>query len=199
MPGGVQSTIISVGAPLRNWIFRVAMSLAVAAAIAAVVRAPAPLWLRLALLATLLAVGLDQAFRRMPAFDPLGRIRWQLPASNGVRTLRPHLRRWAEPGDGGGARHPGGRRRARDLLRPRRECRAASADRAARARRGTRGRASWDDPRQADGRGGRRDRATGVGRDRCARAPGRDAVPDLPHAAWLQVARRVRGGARATG
>jgi peptidoglycan/xylan/chitin deacetylase (PgdA/CDA1 family) len=81
----VQSTIISVGAPLRNWIFRVAMSLAVAAVIAAVLSAPAPLWLRLALLGTLLAVGLDQAFRRVPAFDPLGRIRWQLPAANGVR------------------------------------------------------------------------------------------------------------------
>ena len=143
--------------------------------------------------------GLDQAFRRMPAFDPLGRIRWQLPASTRRQTLRHHLRRWSEPGDGGGARHPGGRGRAGDLLRARRQCRAASADRAARARRRTRRRASWDDPRQADGRGGRRDRATGVGRDRRARAPGRDTVQRLPHAARLQVVRRVRGGAHATG
>jgi peptidoglycan/xylan/chitin deacetylase (PgdA/CDA1 family) len=81
----VQSTIIDVGAPLRNWIFRAAMSLAVIAAVAAVLRAPAPLSLRLVFLAALLAAGGDQAFRRVPAFDPLGRIRWRLPASNGAR------------------------------------------------------------------------------------------------------------------
>jgi peptidoglycan/xylan/chitin deacetylase (PgdA/CDA1 family) len=81
----VQSTIIDVGAPLRNWIFRAAISLAVAAAVAAVLTAPAPLWLRLVLLAALLAAGCDQAFRRVPAFDPLGRIRWRLPASDGGR------------------------------------------------------------------------------------------------------------------
>jgi len=74
-----------VGAPLRNWIFRVALSLAVAAAVAAIVTAPASLWLRLALLAASLAAGLVLAFRLMPAFDPLGRIRWHLPASSGVR------------------------------------------------------------------------------------------------------------------
>ena len=74
-----------MGAPLRNWIFRAAVSLAVIAALAAVLTAPAPLWLRFVLLAVLLAGGLDQAFRRVPAFDPLGRIRWHLPASNGAR------------------------------------------------------------------------------------------------------------------
>jgi len=81
----VQSTIISVGAPLRNWIFRIVMSLAIAGLVAAVLGAPAPLWLRVALLAALIAVGFDQAFRRLPAFDPFGRIRWRLPSSRGVR------------------------------------------------------------------------------------------------------------------
>jgi len=80
----VQSTIIDVGAPLRNWIFRVVMTLAVLAAAWAVLAAPAPLWLRLVSLASLVAIGLDQAFRRVPAFDPLGRIRWHLPSSTGA-------------------------------------------------------------------------------------------------------------------
>ena len=77
--------IIRVGAPLRNWIFRLMMSLAVCGVVAAVLWAPAPLWLRLLVLAALVAAGLDQAFRRVPAFDPLGRIRWHLPSSNGAR------------------------------------------------------------------------------------------------------------------
>ena len=77
--------IISVGAPLRNWIFRFVMSLAVAGSVAAVLSVPAPLWLRLAVLAAMLAAGLDQAFRRVPAFDLLGRVRWHLPPSNGAR------------------------------------------------------------------------------------------------------------------
>ena len=61
------------------------MSLAAAAAVAAALTAPAPLWLRFVLLAVLLAAGIDQAFRRVPAFDPLGRVRWRLPASGGSR------------------------------------------------------------------------------------------------------------------
>jgi peptidoglycan/xylan/chitin deacetylase (PgdA/CDA1 family) len=81
----VQSTIIDVGAPLRNWIFRVAMTLAVVAVAGFVLAAPAPVSLRLVSLACLAAIGLDQAFRRVPAFDPLGRIRWHLPASIGAR------------------------------------------------------------------------------------------------------------------
>jgi peptidoglycan-N-acetylglucosamine deacetylase len=62
-----------------------AMSLAAVAAVSAVLSAPAPLWVRLALLAALLAVVVDQTFRRLPAFDPLGRIRWHLPASGGAK------------------------------------------------------------------------------------------------------------------
>jgi peptidoglycan/xylan/chitin deacetylase (PgdA/CDA1 family) len=57
------------------------MSLAAVAVVSAVLSAPAPLWVRLALLAALLAAAVDQTFRRLPAFDPLGRIRWHLPTS----------------------------------------------------------------------------------------------------------------------
>lgn len=68
-----------MGAPLRNWIFRLALTAAGVAAAAAALTAPLPLWLRLALVGLVAAVALDQAFRRLPAFDPLGRIRWHLP------------------------------------------------------------------------------------------------------------------------
>jgi peptidoglycan/xylan/chitin deacetylase (PgdA/CDA1 family) len=61
------------------------MSLAIVGSVAAVLSVPVPLWLRLVALAAVLAAGLDQAFRRVPAFDPLGRIRWHLPSSNGAR------------------------------------------------------------------------------------------------------------------
>ena len=77
--------INGVGAPLRNWIFRLVMSLAVGGVVAAVLWAAAPLWLRLVVAAAVIAAGLDEAFRRVPAFDPLGRIRWHLPSSNGAR------------------------------------------------------------------------------------------------------------------
>jgi peptidoglycan/xylan/chitin deacetylase (PgdA/CDA1 family) len=50
-----------------------------------VLSAPASLWLRLVLLAVAVAVGLDQAFRRVPAFDPLGRIRWRLPGARDTK------------------------------------------------------------------------------------------------------------------
>jgi peptidoglycan/xylan/chitin deacetylase (PgdA/CDA1 family) len=81
----VQSTIIGVGAPLRNWIFRAALSTLAIAIVAAVAWAPAPLLLRLLALAGALAIACDQAFRRHPAFDPFGRIRWRLPASGEKR------------------------------------------------------------------------------------------------------------------
>src|SRR5262249_26794485 len=74
-----------VGAPLRNWIFRVALTLAIGAVAASVLGAPGPVWLRIGVLAGLIAVGLDQAFRRVPAFDPFGRVRWHLPAASGVK------------------------------------------------------------------------------------------------------------------
>jgi peptidoglycan/xylan/chitin deacetylase (PgdA/CDA1 family) len=81
----VQSTIIGVGAPLRNWIFRAALLVAGVALVAAVASAPAPLWVKALLLVGAFAVACDQAFRRHPAFDPFGRIRWRLPASGEKR------------------------------------------------------------------------------------------------------------------
>lgn len=61
------------------------MTLAVCVAVTSLLIAPASIWLRFVLLASLLAAGFDQAFRRVPAFDPLGRIRWHLPATGGAR------------------------------------------------------------------------------------------------------------------
>ncbi len=74
-----------MGAPLRNWIFRAVLSSAAVGLAVAIVSAPAPLWVRLLLLAAAIAIAGDQAFRRHPAFDPLGRIRWRLPASGEKR------------------------------------------------------------------------------------------------------------------
>ena len=74
-----------MGAPLRNWIFRIALAAAGGAVGAAALNAPLPLWLRLALIALFAAVALDQAFRRVPAFDPLGRIRWHLPPAGDAK------------------------------------------------------------------------------------------------------------------
>jgi peptidoglycan/xylan/chitin deacetylase (PgdA/CDA1 family) len=61
------------------------MTLAVVGSVAGVLSVPVPVWLRLVVLAAVLAAGLNQAFRRVPAFDPLGRIRWHVPSSNGAR------------------------------------------------------------------------------------------------------------------
>ncbi len=61
------------------------MLLAAVTAIATVVAVPAPIWFRVLLLAVLVAVAFDQSFRRLPAFDPLGRIRWHLPSTGPMR------------------------------------------------------------------------------------------------------------------
>ena len=60
------------------------MTLAAAAILAAVWFSAAPLSLRLIAIALLIAAALDQTFRHLPAFDPLGRVRWRLP----LRSLR---------------------------------------------------------------------------------------------------------------
>jgi peptidoglycan/xylan/chitin deacetylase (PgdA/CDA1 family) len=74
-----------VGAPLRNWLFRLGLLIVVVAIAAAFRWAPAPVWLRMTALLLVVAIGVDQTFRRVPAFDPLGRIRWHLPAAAGTR------------------------------------------------------------------------------------------------------------------
>src|SRR5258708_39509820 len=86
--------IIGVGAPLRNWIFRLAISLALVGIVTIVLSVPVPLRLRLVVLGAVLVAGLDPAFRRLPAFDPLGPIRWDGPSSNCAR-------RWALAFGGG--------------------------------------------------------------------------------------------------
>jgi peptidoglycan-N-acetylglucosamine deacetylase len=68
-----------MGAPLLNWLFRAAVTLAALAGATALVFLPAPAWVRGVLLAAGLAAGLALAFRYLPAFDPLLRIRWRLP------------------------------------------------------------------------------------------------------------------------
>jgi peptidoglycan/xylan/chitin deacetylase (PgdA/CDA1 family) len=60
------------------------MTMAILGIVTGVLSAPVPLALRLVVLATVIAAGLDQAFRRVPAFDPLGRIRWHVPSSSGA-------------------------------------------------------------------------------------------------------------------
>jgi peptidoglycan/xylan/chitin deacetylase (PgdA/CDA1 family) len=61
------------------------MSAAGFAIVLAIVSTPLPFWARLALLVAIVAIALDQAFRRVPAFDPLGRIRWHLPSATGAK------------------------------------------------------------------------------------------------------------------
>jgi peptidoglycan/xylan/chitin deacetylase (PgdA/CDA1 family) len=73
-----------VGAPFRNWVFRLMLSLAIVASAAVLMSAALPLWLRLVLLAMMGAAGFNQAFWRLPAFDPLGRVRWRLPRTSGA-------------------------------------------------------------------------------------------------------------------
>jgi peptidoglycan-N-acetylglucosamine deacetylase len=67
-----------MGAPALNWFFRATMAVAALAVAFAVARLPIPLFGRAALLAVEMATGLALAFRYMPAFDPLGRVRWRL-------------------------------------------------------------------------------------------------------------------------
>lgn len=67
-----------MGAPLREWVLRTIVALALMAAGAMVAFVPAYPPLRVAAIAIGSALMLDQAFRRLPSFDPLARIRWRL-------------------------------------------------------------------------------------------------------------------------
>jgi peptidoglycan/xylan/chitin deacetylase (PgdA/CDA1 family) len=68
-----------MGAPVRSWLARLLVSAVAVAAVAAVLSAAFPLWMRLAALAAGLVGVFDQAYRRLPPFDPRGRVRWRLP------------------------------------------------------------------------------------------------------------------------
>ncbi len=74
-----------MGAPLLNWVFRGAIVVALVAGCAAIVSLPLGPAPRAALLALGTVAALVLAFRVLPAFDPLGRVRWRLPpAADGV-------------------------------------------------------------------------------------------------------------------
>jgi peptidoglycan/xylan/chitin deacetylase (PgdA/CDA1 family) len=62
---------------------RVVGVLAAIAGAIVVLLLPIPWWAVVAIYAVAAGIGLDQCFRRIPAFDPLGRVRWRLPAGRG--------------------------------------------------------------------------------------------------------------------
>ncbi len=67
-----------MGAPLKEWVLRTLVALAVVAALVAVSQWQVPVAVRLATIAVGGALVVDQAWRRIPLLDPLGRIRWRL-------------------------------------------------------------------------------------------------------------------------
>src|SRR5215831_12129558 len=71
----------TMGAPAREWFVRAVIACAAAAAIVVLLRQPWPMTLRLAGLVLLSLSALSIAFRIIPSFDPLGRVRWRLPHS----------------------------------------------------------------------------------------------------------------------
>jgi len=68
-----------MGAPVLTWIFRAVVALAVPGGAVAVLSLPVPAAARALVLAAGLVAVVAAAFRYVPAFDPLGRIRWRLP------------------------------------------------------------------------------------------------------------------------
>jgi len=74
-----------MGAPALNWIFRIVVAAGALSGTSVVLWLPILGVARAGLLATGLLAALGLAFRYLPAFDPLGRVRWRLePASDGV-------------------------------------------------------------------------------------------------------------------
>jgi peptidoglycan-N-acetylglucosamine deacetylase len=72
-----------MGAKARAWVNRGSLVLSVGVGIWLVLVLPIPAWARALILAAALVVGVAVAFRLIPAFDPLGRIRWHLPRRGG--------------------------------------------------------------------------------------------------------------------
>jgi peptidoglycan/xylan/chitin deacetylase (PgdA/CDA1 family) len=68
-----------MGAKARAWLNRGSLVLAVGIGLWIVLVLPIPTWAKASILALALVVGSAVAFRLIPAFDPLGRIRWRLP------------------------------------------------------------------------------------------------------------------------
>lgn len=76
-----------MGAKARIQIQRLFGAIAVIAAVLLVIFAPldVPWWTRVLVLVVGGAIGIDQAWRRIPAFDLFGRIRWRLPHVKGKK------------------------------------------------------------------------------------------------------------------
>jgi peptidoglycan/xylan/chitin deacetylase (PgdA/CDA1 family) len=72
-----------MGATARVWRGRIFGALAVAAGLALLAALPLPLTAKVAVVAAGLIVAAVLSFRLIPAFDPLGRVRWRLPAGGG--------------------------------------------------------------------------------------------------------------------
>jgi peptidoglycan-N-acetylglucosamine deacetylase len=72
-----------MGAKARAWLNRGTLVSAVGFGVWLVLALPTPVWTKLLILAAALLVGLTLAFQQIPAFDPLGRIRWRLPRRAG--------------------------------------------------------------------------------------------------------------------
>jgi peptidoglycan-N-acetylglucosamine deacetylase len=70
-----------MGAKAQVWMSRAFQIACVLAGIIAVGLMPIPAMLKACIFTVAAVVGMVVAFRTIPAFDPLGRIRWRLPAS----------------------------------------------------------------------------------------------------------------------
>jgi len=75
-----------VGAPLRSWCGRIALAVASVSLAYAIVTAGVAMTWRVGLLGAAALGALGLAFRYVPAFDPLGRVRWRLPLTDGRKS-----------------------------------------------------------------------------------------------------------------
>jgi peptidoglycan/xylan/chitin deacetylase (PgdA/CDA1 family) len=69
-----------MGAKARAWVNRGLVALAVLVGVALILAAPLPALAETTILLAAAVVGGIAAFRELPAFDPLGRVRWRLPS-----------------------------------------------------------------------------------------------------------------------
>src|SRR5262245_34410842 len=74
-----------MGAPARSWLFRIVLSIAAVAFVAAVATLDAPAAIRVGALAVAGAIAGWVALRFVPAFDPRGRLRWRLRRRGGAK------------------------------------------------------------------------------------------------------------------
>jgi len=75
-----------MGAPLREWLLWTLLTVAFVALVAAIALSPVTWPWRAGILCVIGAILFDQAFRRLPTFDPLLRVRSRLPRASADRT-----------------------------------------------------------------------------------------------------------------